>query len=72
MNSESDLRALLPETLSDEAAFCLVEALYAMAGALESIYFAQIRRHATSLDRSTQPDLFDELDDHPDHEPLPF
>jgi len=59
MSCESDLRALLPETLSDEAAFSLVEALYAMAGALEGIYFAQIRRHLASLDRSVQPDLFD-------------
>jgi len=72
MNGESDLRTLLPETLSDEAAFSLVEALYAMAGALENIYFAQIRRHTASLDRSAQPDLFDELSDHPDHDTLPF
>ena len=49
----------VPETLSDEAAFALVEALYAMVGALESIYFVQIRRHVASLDRSAQPDLFD-------------
>lgn len=71
MNGESDLRTLLPETLSDEAAFCLVEALYAMAGALENIYFAQIRRHTASLDRSAQPDLFDEHIEHSD-DPPPF
>jgi hypothetical protein len=59
MNPESDLRALLPQTLSDEAAFALVEALYAVAGALEGIYFAQIGRHAARLDRCAQPDLFD-------------
>lgn len=41
MSHESDLRALLPETLSDEAAFALVEALYATVGALESIYRSQ-------------------------------
>ncbi len=69
---ESDLRALLPETLSDEAAFALVEAIYAMVGALESIYFAQIRRHVASLDRSAQPDLFGDLGDHPENNPLPF
>ena len=40
MNGESDLRTLLPETLSDEEAFCLIEALYAMAGALENTTFA--------------------------------
>jgi len=56
---ESDLRAWLPETLSDEAAFALVEALYAMVGALEGIYYTQIRRHVARLDRSAQPDLFD-------------
>ncbi len=72
MSCESDLRALLPEMLSDEAAFSLVEALYVMAGALEGIYFAQIRRHVASLDHSTQPDLFDDLRDHPENDPLPF
>mgnify|MGYP001550164368 FL=1 len=72
MSQDSDLRALLPQTLSDEAAFALVEALYAMVGALESIYFAQIRRHVASLDHSTQPDLFDDLRDHPENDPLPF
>ena len=72
MSHDSDLRALLPETLSDEAAFALVEALYAMVGALESIYFAQIRRHVASLDHSTQPDLLDDLGDRRDNDPLPF
>ena len=72
MSQESDLRALLPETLSDEVAFALVEALYAMVSALEGIYFAQIRRHPASLDRSAQPDLFDDLGDHPENDPLPF
>ncbi len=72
MSCESDLRALLPQTLSDEAAFSLVEALYAMAGALEGIYFAQIRRHVASFDRSAQPDLFDDLSEHPENDPLPF
>jgi hypothetical protein len=72
MSCESDLRALLPQTLSDEAAFALVEALYAVAGALEGIYFAQIRRHVTSLDRSAQPDLFDDFIDHPENDQLPF
>jgi len=72
MSCESDLRALLPQTLSDEAVFALVEALYAMAGALEGIYLAQIRRHVASLDRSDQPDLFDDLRDHRDNDPLPF
>jgi hypothetical protein len=56
---ESDLRALLPETLSDEAAVALVEALHAMTEALEAIYFAQITRHASRLDRSVQLELFD-------------
>jgi hypothetical protein len=72
MSQESDLRALLPETLSDEAAFALVEALYAMVSALEGIYFAQIRRHVASLDRSAQPHLFDDLGDHSENDPLPF
>jgi hypothetical protein len=72
MSHESDLRALLPETLSDEAAFALVEALYAPVGALESIYFVQIRRHVASLDRSAHPDLFDDLSDHPENDPLSF
>jgi hypothetical protein len=72
MTHDSDLGALLPETLSDEAAFALVEALYAMVGALEGIYFAQIRRHVASLDRSVQPDLFDNLGDHSENDPLPF
>ena len=72
MNQESDLRALLPETLSDEAAFALVEALYAMVGALEGIYFVQIRRHVASLDRSAQLDLFDDLADQRENGPLPF
>jgi hypothetical protein len=72
MSHESDLRALLPETLSGEAAFALVEALYATVGALEGIYFVQIRRHVASLDRSAQSDLFDNLADHPGNDPLPF
>ena len=72
MSCESDLRALLPQTLSDEAAFVLVEALYAMAGALEGIYFAQITRHAARLDRSAAPDLFDDFIDHPENDQLPF
>ena len=72
MNPDTDLRALLPQRLSDEAAFSLVEALYAMAGALEGVYFAQIRRHVASLDRSDQPDLFDDSEDHPDNDSLPF
>ena len=58
-SQESDLRALLPERLSDEAACALVEALYAMVGALESIYFVPIRRHVARLDRCAQPDLFE-------------
>jgi hypothetical protein len=69
---ESDLRALLPETLSDEAAFALVEALYAMVGALESIYFVQITRHVASLDHCAQPDQFDDLAERPENDPLPF
>jgi hypothetical protein len=72
MSCESDLRDLLPETLSDEAACALVEALYAIAGALDGIYFAQIRRHAASLDRSAQPDLFDDIGRYPDNDALPF
>ena len=72
MSHESDLRALLPETLSDEAAFALVETLYATVAALESIYFVQIRRHVARLDRSTQPNLFDDLADHPEHDSPPF
>ncbi len=72
LSLESDLRALLPEMLSDEAAFALVEALYAVVGALESIYFVQIRRHVASLDRSAQPDLFDDRADHPENDSLPF
>ena len=72
MSCESDLRDLLPETLSDEAAFALVEALYAVAGALEGLYFAQITRHTESLDHSTQPDLFDDFPDHLENDPLPF
>jgi hypothetical protein len=72
LSRDSDLRALLPETLSDEAAFALVEALHAMVDALEGIYFAQIRRHVASLDRSAQPDLFDDRADHPDNDSLPF
>ena len=35
MSCESDLRVLLPETLSDEAAFALVEALYASSASDE-------------------------------------
>ncbi len=72
MSCESDLGDLLPETLSDEAAFALVEALYAMAGALEGIYFVQIRRYVASLDRSAQPDMFDDIGHHPDNDALPF
>ena len=72
MSCESDLRVLLPETLSDEAAFALVETLYATVGALESIYFVQIRRHVARLDRSAQPNLFDDLADHPENDSLPF
>ncbi len=72
MSCESDLRDLLPETLSDEAAFALVEVLYAMAGALEGIYFVQIRRYVASLDHSAQPDLFDDIGHHPDNDALPF
>ncbi len=63
MNTEfdSDLRTLLPDTLSDESVFWLIESLYAMAGALENIYFAQITRHAKSLNHSDdQLDLFDD------------
>ena len=72
MSCESDLRALLPQTLSDEAAFSLVEAIYTIAGELEGIYFAQIRRYAASLDHSARPDLFDDIGHHPDNDALPF
>jgi len=72
MSPESDLRHLLPQTLSDEAAFALVDALFTIASALDTIYLGQIRRHAASLDRSAQPDLFDDFKDHADNDSLPF
>ncbi len=64
MNTDSDLdlRTLLPHTLSDEAVFWLIESLYTMARALENIHFAQLTRHAKSLNHSDeQIDMFDDV-----------
>ena len=46
-----NLRKLLPESLSDEAAFNLVEFLVQLTATLESHYFAQMRRHAEWMNR---------------------
>lgn len=45
-----NLRKLLPETLSDEAAFNLVEFLGQLTSTLESHYFAQMRRYVERMD----------------------
>ena len=49
-----------PENLSDEAAFVLSETLHWLAMTCEEKYFAQIRRHAATLNQPKYIDL-----DHP-------
>lgn len=46
-----NLRKLLPETLSDEAAFNLVEFMDQLTSTLASHYFAQIRRYVEQMNR---------------------
>lgn len=50
-----DSETWLPEGLSDEAAFILCELLHELAQAVESRYYAQIRRYQSTK----QVDLFD-------------
>lgn len=45
-----NLHKLLPDTLSDEAAFNLVEFFSQLALTLESHYFAQMRRHVEQME----------------------
>ena len=45
----------LPSDLSDEAAAKLVEFLHELTEALESLYFAQLRRHYHPDDERQQP-----------------
>lgn len=53
--TKTNIRALLPEDISDEAAYHLVNFFMDLALTLESIYFAQTRRY---LDDNTpiEPD----------------
>lgn len=46
-----NLRKLLPESLSDETAFSLVEFLSQLAATLESHYFVHMRRHMEQMNR---------------------
>ncbi|MEA3300101.1 MAG: hypothetical protein U9R22_07735 [Pseudomonadota bacterium] len=47
-----DPMTVLPEFLSDEAAFALSETLHWLALACEEKYFAQIRRHMATLNET--------------------
>lgn len=47
-----NLHKLLPDPLSDETAFHLVEFLAQLTATLESQYFAQMRRHVEQMDRN--------------------
>lgn len=47
------LHKLLSESLSDEAAFYLVEFLVQLTSTLESHYFVQMRRHAEEMERQS-------------------
>ena len=64
MKTDTDIRDLLPEELSDESAYHLVTFLTKLATTLESCYFAQMRRHFNSTSEPRLPDeLIDNLDD---------
>jgi hypothetical protein len=47
-----DINNLLPEELSDETIYHLVTFFMNFAAALESCYFAQMRRHLNSISKS--------------------
>jgi hypothetical protein len=44
-----DLNALLPEEISDEAAYVLVNIFIELTSALESNYFTHMRQHVNDL-----------------------
>ena len=54
-----DIRNFLPEELSDESAYHLVNFFMYLSLELESYYFAQIRRYVS--DNMSKPDLPDSL-----------
>lgn len=65
---KSDIHDFLPEKLSDESAYHLVTFFMDLAAALESCYFAKMRRHIASTAKARSPDnLTNDIDDE-----LPF
>jgi len=57
------LDALLPESMSDEAAYTLVHFLANLTSTLEAIYYAQMQRHHKQLEDEfygAMPDYFNE------------
>jgi len=51
------LRDLLPDTISDEAAYNLCEFFNQLSYALDSIYYAQARRHVKNSAPHRQIDI---------------
>jgi hypothetical protein len=70
MNDEST-GSLLPNHLSDEAAFVLSEFLNFLALACDEKYYAQIRRYAQSLS-VPEPPVWGRVNDGLGDEDIPF
>jgi len=54
------LRNLLPENLSDETAYHLVDFFYELAIRFESIYLGQIMRYEKTIIEASNPSIFNE------------
>jgi hypothetical protein len=50
MTEQTPLLVELPDRLSDETIATLIESLYALAGALENRYFAELHRYYQETD----------------------
>lgn len=55
-----NIRDMLPEHLSDEAAYHLVSLLYELASTVEAIYLGEIMRYKKAID-----DQFNDIPDPP-------
>lgn len=54
-----NLRALLPEDISDESAYHLVNFFIDLTAELESYYFAQMRRHINDSKPVKSPEYYE-------------
>ena len=58
-----DINDMFPEELSDETIYHMVAFFANFAAALESCYFAQMRRHLNSMSKSNLMDDTSDFDD---------